>query len=224
MAGSNQMATNQVGTNQIGEPEAEPAGAVKPRSAAYRWTHRWPYLQIEDRRSIIEDLMVVPSGAALARFSVLMFLSSMVAAVGLLQNSAAVVIGAMMIAPLMSPIMGVAASLVMGWGLRLAQGLLLVATSALGAVAIGWMFAAMLSPSGAGLPAEVVARCSPDIRDLLVALGAGAAGAFATVHKKISVALPGVAVAVAVVPPLAAVGVLLGRGQPELARGRRCCS
>ena len=219
MAGSNQMATNQVGTNQIGEPEAEPAGAVKPRSAAYRWTHRWPYLQIEDRRSIIEDLMVVPSGAALARFSVLMFLSSMVAAVGLLQNSAAVVIGAMMIAPLMSPIMGVAASLVMGWGLRLAQGLLLVATSALGAVAIGWMFAAMLSPSGAGLPAEVVARCSPDIRDLLVALGAGAAGAFATVHKKISVALPGVAVAVAVVPPLAAVGVLLGRGQPELARG-----
>ncbi|MCB1264040.1 MAG: DUF389 domain-containing protein [Mycobacterium sp.] len=213
------MATNQVGTNQIGEPEAEPAGAVKPRSAAYRWTHRWPYLQIEDRRSIIEDLMVVPSGAALARFSVLMFLSSMVAAVGLLQNSAAVVIGAMMIAPLMSPIMGVAASLVMGWGLRLAQGLLLVATSALGAVAIGWMFAAMLSPSGAGLPAEVVARCSPDIRDLLVALGAGAAGAFATVHKKISVALPGVAVAVAVVPPLAAVGVLLGRGQPELARG-----
>ena len=75
--------------------------------------------------------MVVPSGAALARFSVLMFLSSMVAAVGLLQNSAAVVIGAMMIAPLMSPIMGVAASLVMGWGKRLLLGLLLVLAAAL---------------------------------------------------------------------------------------------
>lgn len=145
--------------------------------------------------------MVVPSGAALGRFAVLMFLSSMVAAVGLLQNSAAVVIGAMMIAPLMSPIMGVAASLVMGWGWRLWQGLVLVSVAALSAVAVGWMFATLLPATGTGLPAEVVVRCSPDIRDLLVALGAGAAGAFATVHKQISVALPGVAVAVAVVPP-----------------------
>jgi len=182
-----------------------------------RW---WPRsLKVEDRRSIIETLMVMPSGAALGRFAVLMFLSSMVAAVGLLQNSAAVVIGAMMIAPLMSPIMGVAASLIMGWGWRLFRGLVLVSVSAGGAVVVGWVFATLLAATGTGLPAEVVARCSPDIRDLLVALGAGAAGAFAMVHKQISVALPGVAVAVAVVPPLAAVGVLLGRGQPDLARG-----
>ena len=193
--------------------------AEKPPARTRRWTDWWPHLEIEDRRSILDTLMVVPTGAALARFAVLVFLSSMVAAVGLLQNSAAVVIGAMMIAPLMSPIMGVAASLVMGWGWRLLQGLVLVSASALGVVMVGWMFAALLSPAGTGLPAEVVARCSPDIRDLLVALGAGAAGSFATVHKQISVALPGVAVAVAVVPPLAAVGVLLGRGQPDLARG-----
>lgn len=169
--------------------------------------------------SIIEALMVVPSWAAISRFAVLMFLSSLVAAVGLLQNSAAVVIGAMMIAPLMSPIMGIAASLVMGWGWRLLSGLALVTVSAVGAVVVGWLFATLLQATGTALPAEVIARSSPDIRDLLVALGAGAAGAFATVHKQISVALPGVAVAVAVVPPLAAVGVLLGRGQPELARG-----
>jgi uncharacterized hydrophobic protein (TIGR00271 family) len=169
--------------------------------------------------SIIEALMVVPSWPAISRFAVLMFLSSLVAAVGLLQNSAAVVIGAMMIAPLMSPIMGIAASLVMGWGWRLLSGLALVTVSAVGAVAVGWVFATLLHATGTALPAEVIARSSPDIRDLLVALGAGAAGAFATVHKQISVALPGVAVAVAVVPPLAAVGVLLGRGQPELARG-----
>ncbi len=194
-------------------------GNGEPRPRVHLWPHRWPHLLIEDRRSILDSLMVVPTGAALARFSVLLFLSSMVAAVGLLQNSAAVVIGAMMIAPLMSPIMGVAASLVMGWGGRLLLGLVLVFASALGAIMVGWAFAALLSPAGTGLPAEVVTRCSPDIRDLLVALGAGAAGAFATVHKQISVALPGVAVAVAVVPPLAAVGVLLGRGQPELARG-----
>jgi uncharacterized hydrophobic protein (TIGR00271 family) len=204
--------------NQAGA-DAEPAAADHRRGWAHRWPRRWPHLRISDREAIVYSLMVVPTGSALGRFSVLMFLSSMVAAVGLLQNSAAVVIGAMMIAPLMTPIMGIAASLVMGWGKRLMLGLLLVAAAAVAAVAVGWVFAALLSPEGTGPPAEVLARCSPDIRDMLVALGAGAAGAFATVHKQISVALPGVAVSVAVVPPLAAVGVLLGGGQPDLAVG-----
>jgi uncharacterized hydrophobic protein (TIGR00271 family) len=176
-------------------------------------------LSVEDRRSVMDALMVMPSSAAIWRFAVLMFLSSLVAAIGLLQNSAAVVIGAMMIAPLMAPIMGVAACLSMGWGHRLLRGLALVAVSAAGAVAVGWVFATLLPATGTGLPAQVVERSNPDIRDLLVALGAGAAGAFATVHKNISAALPGVAVAVAVVPPLAAASVLLGRGQPELVRG-----
>lgn len=175
-------------------------------------------LSVEDRRSAMDALMVVPSSTAVWRFAVLMFLSSLVAAMGLLQNSAAVVIGAMMIAPLMAPMMGIAASLVMGWGQRLLRGLVLVSVSAVGAAAVGWVFAALLA-AGTGLPEQVVQRSSPDIRDLLVALGAGAAGAYATVHKNISGALPGVAVAVAVVPPLVAVGVLLGYGQPALARG-----
>lgn len=181
----------------------------------------WPLnrLPIEDRHSIMDALMVAPSGAAISRFAVLMFLSSLVAAIGLLQNSAAVVIGAMMIAPLMAPIMGIAACLIMGWGQRLLRALALVSVSAACAIAVGWLFTTLLPPAGTGLPAQVVARSSPDIRDLLVALGAGAAGAIATMHKQISAALPGVAVAVAIVPPLAAVGVLLGRGQPELAQG-----
>ncbi len=182
---------------------------------------QWPVhrMSVEDRRSAMDALMVMPSGAAIWRFAVLMFLSSLVAAIGLLQNSAAVVIGAMMIAPLMAPIMGIAACLIMGWGRWLLRGLVLVSVSAAGAVAVGWVFATLLAVAGTGLPAQVVERSSPDIRDLLVALGAGAAGAYATVHKKISGALPGVAVAVAIVPPLAAVGVLLGYGQPQLARG-----
>ncbi len=163
--------------------------------------------------------MVSPSATAIWRFAVLMFLSSLVAAIGLLQNSAAVVIGAMMIAPLMAPIMGIAACLTMGWGRRLVGGLVLVLMSAVGAIAVGWFFSTILAAAGTELPSQVVERSSPDIRDLLVALGAGAAGAYATVHKKISGALPGVAVAVALVPPLAAVGVLLGYGQPQLARG-----
>ena len=196
------------------------ASIVKPAPARGR-SFRWPIrrLSVEDRHSAMDHLMVGPSATAVWRFGVLMFLSSMVAAIGLLQNSAAVVIGAMMIAPLMAPIMGVAACLIMGWGRRLLVGLGLVSLSSLGAVAVGWLFTTLLTAAGTELPSQVVDRSSPDIRDLLVALGAGAAGAYATVHKKISGALPGVAVAVALVPPLAAIGVLLGYGQPQLARG-----
>ncbi|MCH9709468.1 MAG: DUF389 domain-containing protein [Actinomycetia bacterium] len=196
--------------------------ATTGTAAAARGRHfRWPLrrLSIEDRHSAMDHLMVAPSGTAVWRFAVLMFLSSMVAAVGLVQNSVAVVIGAMMIAPLMAPIMGIAACLIMGWGRRLLTGLLLVSLSALGAVAVGWLFATLLAGAATEVPSQVIGRSSPDIRDLLVALGAGAAGAYATVHKKISGALPGVAVAVALVPPLAAIGVLLGYGQPQLARG-----
>ncbi|MCH9722956.1 MAG: DUF389 domain-containing protein, partial [Actinomycetia bacterium] len=55
---------------------------------------RIPRLPVADRRSALDALMVLPSGASRWRFTVLMFLSSMIAAVGLLQNSVAVVIGA----------------------------------------------------------------------------------------------------------------------------------
>ncbi len=196
---------------------SDSGAATDRRGPAAPWGPR--LLPVDDRISIMEALMVAPSGAALWRFTALMLLSSLIASVGLLQNSVAVVIGAMMIAPLMAPIMGIAACLITGWGYRLLRGLVLVAVSALGAVAVGWVTATLLPATGTGLPTEVVIRSSPDIRDLLVALGAGAVGALATVHKQISVALPGVAVAVAIVPPLGAAGVLLGRGQPELARG-----
>lgn len=202
---------------ELPDPAEGDGATTDPKSSAASWKPK--LLPVEDRHSIMDDLMVTPSGAALWRFAALMFLSSMVASVGLLQNSAAVVIGAMMIAPLMAPIMGVAACLIMGWMHRLLRGLALVVVSASGAVAVGWVAATLLPATGTGLPAEVVVRSSPDIRDLLVAMGAGAVGALATVNKKVSAALPGVAVAVAIVPPLASAGVLLGRGQPQLARG-----
>ncbi len=180
---------------------------------------RRPYLSAEDRRLALDALMVHPSASSLTRFAVLLCLSVVVAAVGLLQDSVAVVIGAMMIAPLMAPIMGVAASLVMGWGRRLLTGLTIVTLSVAVAVTIAWGVAQFLPAAGTGLPTEVLARTSPDVRDLLVALAAGAAGSYATVRRDISGALPGVAVAVALVPPLACVGVLIGRRQPDLAGG-----
>ncbi|EPQ47361.1 MULTISPECIES: DUF389 domain-containing protein [Mycobacterium] len=213
------MLTEIPGRSAVGESDDRATtDPTDPKGRAVPW--RPKLLPVEDRRSIMDTLMVTLSGGALWRFAALMVLSSMVASIGLLQNSAAVVIGAMMIAPLMAPIMGIAACLIMGWGHRLLRGLALVAVSAMVAVGVGWITATLLPATGTGLPSEVVARSSPDIRDLLVAMSAGAVGALATVHKKISAALPGVAVAVAVVPPA-------GRGRrPARARtatvGPRC--
>jgi len=176
-------------------------------------------LSAEDRRSAMTALMMRPSRRTVGQYSVLLTLSIIVATMGLLLNSTAVVIGAMMIAPLMAPIMGMSASIVMGWGGRLWRASAIVAVSVGGSIALSWALARFTPTVNSVLPYEVISRASPDIRDLVVALAAGAAGAYATVRRDVSGALPGVAVAVALVPPLAAVGVLLGLGQPDLARG-----
>ncbi len=214
-----------MGSNGASETVVDRGAAlVEPRSDRLRGEllgrlrHRRS-LPAADRALALDALMVHPAASSLTRFAVLLCLSVVVAAVGLLQGSVAVVIGAMMIAPLMAPIMGVAASLVMGWGRRLITGMAIITVSVAVAVAIAWAIARFLPEAGTGLPPEVLARTSPDVRDLLIALAAGAAGAYATVRRDLSGALPGVAVAVALVPPLACVGVLIGRGQPDLANG-----
>ena len=123
----------------------------------------------------------------------------------------------MLIGPLMTPVLALSASLAMGWPRQSAHrfGGLLAAT--VGAVGIAWAIGTV-TPQ-AGLTGEVLSRTSPDLRDLVVALAAGFGGAYVTVRRNMSGSLPGVAVAVALVPPLGAVGLALAAGQPQLARG-----
>ena len=169
--------------------------------------------------SIRKELMVGASLPSLARFSLMMLFSVVIAAVGLIQNSAAVVIGAMMIAPLLSPILGVAVALLRGSAHEIFTGLRVIVTSASGSIFFAYLISKLFPPTSTVLTTEMLARTSPDVRDMLVALAAGAAGAYAICHKDAAGAIPGVAVAVALVPPLAATGVLLGRDQPSLAFG-----
>ena len=167
----------------------------------------------------MDALMLRASGRVVGQYAVLLTLSIIVATMGLLMGSTAVVIGAMMIAPLMAPIMGMSASITMGWGGRLTSTASIVAVSIVGSVALAWALARFVPLANTGLPAELLSRASPDIRDLVVAIAAGTAGSYATVRRGVSGALPGVAVAVALVPPLAAAGVFLGLDQVALARG-----
>jgi uncharacterized hydrophobic protein (TIGR00341 family) len=175
-------------------------------------------LSPEERREVLEDLLVFGKHNRrqfLVRMAVLMILSTVIATAGLLSDSAAVVIGAMLVAPMMNPVMGAAGSVVMGWSSRFYRSILLVFVMGLGAVLLSMAITA-LSPDLVFLPEQVLARTRPTFYDLLIALAAGSAGAYTITHKE-SGAIPGVAVAVALLPPLASAGVLIVALEMELA-------
>lgn len=144
------------------------------------------------------------------RFSVLLFLSTVIAAEGVIEDSTATVIGAMLIAPLMTPILATTAALVMGDRDRARHSLLLVAAGALGVIALASILGAIaLHVIDFRTNSQITARVAPRVIDLLVALAAGTAGAFATARDDVADSLPGVAVSIALVPPLCVVGISL---------------
>ena len=178
-------------------------------------------LSTSDRNAIISSLYHEGRHSLpfLRRFVTLMGLSVALAVLGILANSTAVVIGAMLIAPLMNPILAMSASLVMGWPRRLRRSATVVALSALGAV----LTAAAISLAVPGrpdpLPQELLARTGPNLMDFAVGLAAGAAGAYAHVRRQVADAVAGAAIAVALVPPLSVVGITLQLGEMTLALG-----
>ena len=198
----------------------DPAPGVRVTRSWLRW---WPraVLAPQERQRILAGLYPEAgrAGRWWFRFTVMLALSVIIAALGLSLDSDAVIIGAMLIAPLMTPIIGTAAALVMGWPRRLGQAALAVLAGSAGAVGISFALTSVLPAGSQVLTPAVLSRTSPDLRDLAVALAAGAAGAYATAREDVSAALPGVAVAVALVPPLAAAGFTLAIGREDLASG-----
>lgn len=139
--------------------------------------------------------------------SVLLIVSTIIACCGLLSDSSAVVIGAMLVAPMMRPVMTAAAAITLGWSKQFYQSIILTACMAVGAALIALVFA-WISPDLLEIPGQVLARTKPTYFDLIIALSAGAGGAY-TMTRKESSAIPGVAMAVALLPPLASCGILL---------------
>jgi len=156
----------------------------------------------------------------LIRFSVLLILAGIIASAGLISNSVASIIGAMIIAPLMGPIVGIALGIVTGLPRRTVQSLIVALTGTVVTILIGVVMGAWLG-SAPGVPSnsEIVSRTSPTLIDLVVALSAGAAGAYAASNAKVADSLPGVAIAISLVPPLETAGILLSAGLPNEAAG-----
>ena len=156
-------------------------------------------------------------------YFLLVVLSIIIATSGLLINSGAVIIGAMLVAPLMSPIIGLGLGALIG-----DEKLLKTAASALFkgafiavimAILLTWFNEALPFITLQTLPAEVLSRTSPSPIDLMIALAGGLAAAFALAQPSISAALPGVAIATALMPPLGVVGIGIAMGRWEVAGG-----
>jgi len=126
----------------------------------------------------------------------------------------------MIIAPLMLPIMGLAYSIIAGDIKAMKSSLLLSLGGIIAAIAVGFILTLPLN--GAFQPEninQIMIRTSPGLIDLLAALVTGFAGAFAMSRSDVSDTLPGVAIAISLVPPLANVGILLGTFNYSLALG-----
>jgi uncharacterized hydrophobic protein (TIGR00271 family) len=157
---------------------------------------------------IIERSMRSPSAS---RFWVLLVLATIIATAGVMADSTAAVIGAMIVAPLMTPILGIALSIVLGDRSALLRSVAYVVGGACVVVAIAFVMGQFdVNLDGYATNTQVAGRISPRFIDLTAALATGTVGAFALVRRDISDALPGVAIAISLVPPLAVVGLLLG--------------
>jgi uncharacterized hydrophobic protein (TIGR00271 family) len=157
----------------------------------------------------------------LTNFFVLLLLATVIATYGVLSDSTATVIGAMIIAPLMGPIMATAAAVIMGSAQRAWRSLALVIAGVSSVI----LLSALLTTIVPGITIsftnnnEIASRISPGLFALFTALGAGAAGAFIMSRAEIADSMGGVAIAISLVPPLCVVGIAIANGNWEAAGG-----
>ena len=171
----------------------------------------------------IEDSLFLTAGnryAKTSQFWMLLVLASIIAAGGVVGDSTPAVIGAMIVAPLATPIYGVALATVTGSRRNLLAALLLLVEGVAVNVLIGFlvgMFSIARMPLDAN--PQITGRTAPTLLDLGIAITVGVAGSFALVRRDVSNILAGVAIAISLVPVLAVVGITLGSGRLDLAWG-----
>jgi uncharacterized hydrophobic protein (TIGR00271 family) len=145
-------------------------------------------------------------------FLVLAISACIIASLGLLMNSATVIIGAMIIAPLMLPLRGLALAALEDDRELFSQSLTTLGVGTLASVVLAWLVGRVFTLPASEFGTEILARTQPNLADLFVAIAAGAVSGFAKIRPQISDALAGTAISVALMPPLCVVGIALSQG------------
>ncbi len=165
----------------------------------------------EIRRGLVEESTISIT------YLVLILGSCIIATFGLLSNSVAVIIGAMIIAPLMLPIRGLAFGALEGNVSLFRKGLVAISIGTFLSIALAFLVGYLV-----GIPAfgsEIISRSQPTLLDLGIAIAAGGISGFAKVQPKISESLAGTAIAVALMPPICVIGLSLAQANWSLSLG-----
>jgi uncharacterized hydrophobic protein (TIGR00271 family) len=198
---------------------------ITPPRLRVRIRHWWRRIlrPIDVERRAEVQVFMRDSSRPTFDFFLLVVLSCIIATQGLLVDSPAIIIGAMLVAPLMSPIIGLGLASLTGDERLLRDAVVAILRGVLLAVLISfvltWVNLKLPFVILSDLPQEVLSRTHPGPIDLGVALAGGAAAAFALAMPNISAALPGVAIATALMPPLCTIGVGLALGRMDVAGG-----
>ena len=188
------------GDSSLQDTPKEPSG--------FDFRRNIPQLDREQRKLLVERFR--KDAQWNTDFVVMMSFSAALASMGLLQSSVAVVIGAMLVAPLMSPLLGA--------GFALVQGNFELFLNSLKAMSYGVLMALVIAMCVGGMTPnyeptlELQSRGNVDLLDLGVALASGMVAAYAMARPNVAGTLAGVAIAAALVPPLAVVGIALVQG------------
>jgi uncharacterized hydrophobic protein (TIGR00271 family) len=178
-------------------------------------------LSSNERKKIIEEISFAASPGF--DFFLLVILSCSIATLGLITDSAAVIIGAMLLAPLMSPIIGLGLASIIGNDELLKSSVKALLIGAGLAIVLSFLMTLLnrFLPfvSLQELPGEVTARMRPTPIDLLIALAGGLAASYAMTRQNLSATLPGVAIATALMPPLCTIGIGVALKRWDVAGG-----
>src|SRR5512133_194364 len=178
-------------------------------------------LTSDERRELIAEIK--PTASPGFDFFLLVILSCSIATLGLITNSSAVIIGAMLLAPLMSPIIGMGLASIIGDDQLIKASTSALFRGALLAILLSFLMTLVnrFLPfvSLQELPAEIMARTRPTPIDLIIALAGGMAAAYAMTRPNLSAALPGVAIATALMPPLCTIGFGIAMNRWDVAGG-----
>lgn len=188
---------------------------IRPWKSNRRIVNFVPALSPADYADLVQNLR--KGSRWNSDFRIMLGLAVGIASLGLLLNSSAVIIGSMLLAPLMTPMVGA--------GLALVQGNARLARTCIGTISLGILLALLVSfllglaLPGDELTSEMTGRGSPNLIDLLIALLSAAAGAYALARPTLAGSVAGVAIATALVPPLCTVGISLADQRFDIAAG-----
>lgn len=174
-------------------------------------------IPIEERNAVFNKLFFHYKKDWQISFALMLILSIGIGSLGLSENSSATIIGAMIVAPLGQPIVALGGAIALGWRIQSFRMLGVIILGMISSILIAYVISLTLPDITPNK--EMLIRTSPDLRDIGIAILAGIAGSWGYYRSEFSTILSGVAIAVALVPPLCTCGIMLEQGHFILAYG-----